>query len=287
MPVTASQIIVQLLNGISIGLSIALIAAGLTLIFGVMDIVNFAHGEFYMLGAYGTIVVLPFVGNFWVGVVLAAIGVAFFAAVLEKLTLKPIRERDPLLSLIVTFGYILVLQQLILEIFGGAPRGMPTPITGTVSVAGITYPAVRIVTIAGSIVVLVGLFVFLSRTRLGIMMRASAQDLDAARTLGVRADRVFSVSFALSAAMAAIAAGFLAPIRGVSMIMGFDVIIDAFIVVIVGGLGSVIGAIVAALIIGLTQSMTVLVLPPYMSQIIALVFLIVVLLVKPTGLFGE
>jgi branched-subunit amino acid ABC-type transport system permease component len=287
MPVTAGQILVQLLNGISIGLSIALIAAGLTLIFGVMDIVNFAHGEFYMLGAYGTIVLLPFIGNFWIGLVLVSVGVGLFGAALERLTLKPIRERDPLQSLIVTFGFILVLQQLILEIFGGSPRGMPTPISGTVNVAGITYPWVRIAAIVGAIAVLAALFVFLSRTRLGIHMRASAQDLDAARTLGVRSDRVFSMSFAISTALAALAAGFMAPIRGVSPTMGVGVIIDAFIVVIVGGLGSVIGAVVAALIIGLTQSMTVLVLPPYMSQIIALGLLVIVLLVKPTGLFGE
>jgi branched-subunit amino acid ABC-type transport system permease component len=278
MPVTAGEILVQLLNGISIGLSIALIAAGLTLIFGVMDIVNFAHGEFYMLGAYGTIVILPLVGNFWLGLVLAALGVGLFGAALERLTLKPIRERDPLQSLIVTFGFILVLQQLILEIFGGSPRGMPTPISGTINVAGITYPWVRIAAIVGALAVLAALFVFLSKTRLGIHMRASAQDLDAARTLGVRSDRVFSMSFAISTALAALAAGFMAPI---------GVIIDAFIVVIVGGLGSVVGAIVAALIIGLTQSMTVLVLPPYMSQIIALGLLVIVLLVKPTGLFGE
>lgn len=287
MPVSVEQFVVQLLNGISIGLSIALIAAGLTLIFGVMDIVNFAHGEFYMLGAYGTIVLLPYVGNFWAGLVLAAVLIAVLGVVLERLTLKPLRGRDPLHSLIVTFGLVLILQQVVLEIFGGSPRGMPTPVSGTVSFAGVTYPLVRIVTIVGAVLMLLALFLFLERTRLGIMMRASAQDLDAARTLGVPADRVFAVSFGLSGALAALAAGFLAPIRGVAPTMGTGVILDAFIVVIVGGLGSVFGAVVAALIIGLTQSLSVLVIPAYASQVVALGLLIAVLLVKPEGLFGE
>jgi branched-chain amino acid transport system permease protein len=287
MPVTAGEVLVQTLNGISIGLSLALIAVSLTLIFGVMDIVNFAHGEFYMLGAYGTIVIIGFVGNYWVGLVIAAVLVAIFGAVVEWITLRPIRDRDPLQSLIVTFGFVLVFQQTILEIFGGSPKNMPTPITGTLTFAGITYPWNRIAAMVGALVIIGGLFLFLSRTRLGIMMRASSQDLDAARTLGVPADRVFSISFALSVGLAALAAGFLAPIRGVSPTMGTGVILDAFIVVIVGGLGSVFGAVVAALLIGLTQSLSIIVLPSYMSQIIALLLLIIVLLVKPEGLFGE
>lgn len=287
MPVSAGEVVVQTLNGISIGLSIALIAAGLTLIFGVMDIVNFAHGEFYMLGAYGTIVAIAYIGNFWVALAVAAVFVALLSVVIERITLKPIRERDPLQSLIVTFGFVLILQQAALEIFGGSPRGMPTPVSGTISIAGLTYPWVRIVTIIGSLLMIGFLFLFLARTRLGVMMRASAQNLDAARTLGVPADKVFSVSFALSAALAAIAAGFLAPIRGVSPTMGTGVILDAFIVVIVGGLGSVFGAVIAALIIGLAQALSVLVLPAFMSQIISLALLIVVLLIKPSGLFGD
>lgn len=275
-----------MLNGITIGLSIALIAVGLTLIFGVMDIVNFAHGEFYMLGAYGTIVILPFVGNFWLGLALAVVAVGVVSIGIERLTLRPIRERDPLQSLIVTFGLVLVLQQAVLSIMGGQQRGMPTPLRGTVTVAGITYPWNRIGAIVGAILMIGFLFVFLSRTRLGIMMRASAQDLDTARTLGVPADRVFATSFAISAVLAAVAAGFLAPIRGVQPTMSLSVILDAFIVVIVGGLGSVFGAVIAALLIGVIQAMAVIWLPAYMTQIIALGVLIVVLLVKPEGLFG-
>lgn len=286
MSVTAGEIIVQMLNGITIGLSIALIAVGLTLIFGIMDIVNFAHGEFYMLGAYGTIVILPFVGNFWLGLTIAVIAVAVVSVGIERLTLRPIRERDPLQSLIVTFGLVLVLQQAVLSIMGGQQRGMPTPLRGTVTVAGITYPWNRIGAIVGAVVMIGFLFVFLSRTRLGIMMRASAQDLDTARTLGVPADRVFATSFAISAVLAAVAAGFLAPIRGVQPTMSLSVILDAFIVVIVGGLGSVFGAVIAALLIGIIQAMAVIWLPAYMTQIIALLVLIIVLLVKPEGLFG-
>lgn len=286
MAVSTGTVIVQLLNGISIGLSIALIAAGLTLIFGVMDIVNFAHGEFYMIGAYGTIALISLLGNFWIALIGAIILTAAIAVLIERVTLKPLRDRDPLQSLIVTFGFVLVFQQAALEIFGGSPRQMPTPITGTVEVFGITYPWIRIATIVGGFIIIGALFVFLSKTRLGIMMRASSEDLDTARTLGVRADRVFSMSMGISAVLAALAAPFLGPIRGVNPTMGAGVIITAFIVVIVGGLGSVRGAVVASLIIGLAQAMSVLVLPPFMAEIIALGLLIVVLLVKPEGLFG-
>ncbi|MFB6311005.1 MAG: branched-chain amino acid ABC transporter permease [Salinirussus sp.] len=286
MPVQAGTIVVQLLNGISIGLSFALIAAGLTLIFGVMDIVNFAHGEFYMIGAYATLVVLPYVGIFWVGVAIAALISAAIAIIIERVTLKPLRGRDPLQSLIVTFGFVLILQQAALEIFGGSPKDMPTPITGTVKFFGITYPWIRIATIVGGLIIIAALFLFLRRTRLGIMMRASAEDLDTARALGVPSDRIFSLSMGISALLAALAAPFLGVIRGVNPTMGSGVIVTAFIVVIVGGLGSVQGAVVAALLIGLIESMTVLFIPPWASQILALGVLILVLLVKPEGLFG-
>jgi branched-subunit amino acid ABC-type transport system permease component len=286
MAVEATTILVQLLNGVSIGLSIALIAAGLTLIFGVMDIVNFAHGEFYMIGAYGTIAFLPFIGNFWLAVAVGVLLTAVVGIGIERIALKPLRGRDPLQSLIVTFGLVLILQQAALEIFGGSPKDMPTPITGTVKFFGITYPWIRIATIIGAVVIIGALFVFLSRTRLGIMMRASAEDLDTARALGVPSDRVFSLSVAISAILAALASPLLGPIRGVNPTMGAGVIVTAFIVVIVGGLGSVRGAVVASLLIGLIESMTVLFIPPWMSQILALAVLIVVLLVKPEGLFG-
>jgi len=286
MAVSTSTLLVQLLNGLSIGLSIALIASGLTLIFGVMDIVNFAQGEFYMIGAYGTIALLSLVGNFWVGLAGAIVLAGVVGVGMERITLKPLRDRDPLQSLIVTFGFVLVFQQAALEIFGGSPRSMPTPITGTFSMFGITYPWIRISTIVGSAIILAGLFAFLSRTRLGIMMRASAEDLDTARTLGIPADRIFSISMAISAGLSAVSAAFLAPIRGVSPTMGAGVIVISFIVVIVGGLGSVTGAVGAALLIGLVQAMTVLFLPAFVSEIMALGVLILVLLVRPEGLFG-
>jgi branched-subunit amino acid ABC-type transport system permease component len=286
MAVSLTTVLVQLLNGLSIGLSIALIAAGLTLIFGVMDIVNFAHGEFYMVGAYGVIALAPALGSFWLGLLGAVLLTAGIAVVLERITLKPLRDRDPLQSLIVTFGFVLILEQSALELFGGTPLEMPTPISGTVSLFGITYPWIRIATIIGAVIILSGLFVFLNRTRLGIMMRASAEDLDTARTLGVPADRVFSYSMGISAILAALAAPLLAPIRGVAPTMGSGVIVPAFIVVIVGGLGSVQGAVVAALLIGLVEAMSVLYIPPFASQIVSLGVLIVVLLVRPQGLFG-
>ena len=284
--VTVDTFVVQLLNGLSIGFSIALIAIGMTLIFGIMDIVNFAHGEFYMMGAYGTIVILPFVGNYWIGLIIAAVAVSIMAAVMDKLTLEPIRDRPPLQSLIVTFGLVLILQRAAFEIFSGTPRSMPTPISGGVELLGVTYPASRLAIIVGSLLIMGVTWLFLERTRMGIYIRATAQDLTAARTLGVPAPRVFTLVFAISAGLAALAAGFLAPIRSVYPTMGVTVILEAFIVVIVGGLGSLTGAVLAALLIGVVQSMTVLFAPAYMAQITSFVILIVVLLVRPEGIMG-
>jgi branched-subunit amino acid ABC-type transport system permease component len=285
--VETATLIVQILNGLSFGFSIALVAIGLSLVFGTLDIVNFAHGEFYMMGAYGILVLIPILGNFWLAAAVAALAVGVIAIVIEKLAIEPLHGRDPLDTLIVTFGMVLIFQQLALEVFGGGTSTIEPPFTGSVSIAGITYPMSRLFVIVGCLVILLGVWYLLERTRLGILIRASAQDLETSRTLGVPADRIFMLTFGISAVLAAVAAAFLAPIRSVYPTMGSSVILDAFIVVIVGGLGSVSGAVIVALFIGLVQALSVLYLPPFSTQIISFVVLIVIMLVKPEGIFGE
>lgn len=275
------------LNSLGLSVAIALIALGLTLIFGILDIVQFAHGEFYMLAAYSTIVIIGVVGNYWIALLIASVLVAAFGMLLEKLTLEPVRDRDPLQSLIITFGMILVLQQAALTIWGGAPRSMPTPIEGSLSVGPVTYPWVRIALVVGGMAVLAAVILWLRHSRLGLLIRASAQDIDTARSLGVPAPRIYSITFGLGTFMAAIAAGLLGPIRSVNPFMGGEVILDAFIVVIVGGLGSVVGAIIGALVIGFTQGVSFLFLAPWHGRLLAFAFMIVVLLVKPEGIMGD
>jgi branched-subunit amino acid ABC-type transport system permease component len=226
------------------------------------------------------------VGNFWVAAVVATVAVGVVALGIERLTIKPLQGRDPLHSLIVTFGLVLIFQQVALELFGGDTRNITPPFGGSVSFAGITYPTARLAIILGCVVILAGVWYLLERTRLGILIRASAQDLETARSLGVPADRVFMLTFVISAMLAALAAVFLAPIRAIFPTMGSSVILDAFIVVIIGGLGSVTGAVFAAVFIGLVQALSVLFLPPFYTQVISFAVLIVVMLLKPEGIFG-
>lgn len=284
--VDPSVVLSQVMNGLTFGFSIALVALGLSLIFGVMDIVNFAHGEFYMMGAFGIFLLAPVLNNFWLAVVVAALAVSVIGVLVERITIKPLRGRDPMQSLIVTFGLVLVFQQASFEAFGGEVRTVAAPIKGSISFAGITYPSFRIFIILVSPIIIGIVYQFLQRTRIGVLIRASAQDLETARTLGVPADRVFMLTFGLSALLAGIAAGFLVPIRSIYPTMGGDVILDAFIIVIIGGLGSIPGVIVAALAIGLVQSLSVIWLPAFASEVVSFALLIVVLLVRPSGLFG-
>jgi branched-chain amino acid transport system permease protein len=284
--VDPSVVLAQVMNGLTFGFSIALVALGLSLIFGVMDIVNFAHGEFYMMGAFGIFLLVPVLNNFWLAVVVAALAVAVIGILVERLTIKPLRGRDPMQSLIVTFGLVLIFQQASFEVFGGEVRTVAAPIKGSVSFAGITYPSFRIFIILFSPIIIGIVYQFLQRTRIGVLIRASAQDLETARTLGVPADRIFMLTFGLSALLAGIAAGFLVPIRSIYPTMGGDVILDAFIIVIIGGLGSIPGVIVAALAIGLVQSLSIIWLPAFASEVVSFALLIAVLLVRPSGLFG-
>ncbi len=285
--VSFDLVLVQILNGLTIGFSIALVAIGLSLVFGVMEIVNFAHGEFYMAGAYGIFVLLPILGSYWLAVFVAAVIVSIIAIAVEQLTIRPLRGRDPHDALIVTFGLVLISQQLALELFGGRPKSLSGPIEGSIALpGGNQFPLMRIAIIAGSALIILLTWLLLERTRLGVIIRASSQDIETARTLGVPANRVYTFVFIIGAFLAAVAAGFLGPIRGLSPGMSHDIILEIFIVIIVGGMGSIPGAVIAALLIGLLQALSVLWLPAFASQIAAFALLIIVLLVRPEGLLG-
>ena len=285
--VSPELLLTQILNGLSYGFSIALVAIGLTLIFGLMDIVNFAHGEFYMLGGFGLLVLLPILPNFWLAVIVAMIAVGVIALVLERLTITPIHDRDPLHSLIITFGLLLILQQVAFEIWGGGSHTVSAPISGSISIFGVSYPTMRLFTIVACIGLLIAVWLALERTRIGIMVRASAQDLETARTLGVPANRIFTLVFAASAMLAVLAAAFLIPVRSVYPTVGTSVILDAFIVVIIGGLGSIPGAVIAALLIGLVQSLSVIWVASYLAEVISFAILIAVMIFRPQGIFAR
>jgi branched-subunit amino acid ABC-type transport system permease component len=277
----------QLLHGLVFGAALGLLALGLTVIFGLLGVMNFAHGELYMLGAYAGIVVIGVTHSFWVALIAAPILVGIVAAVTEVATLRPIYRREPLYGLILTFGLALVFREGARQIWGGDMRRILPPFTGSTPLLGMTYPNYRLFLLAASSVILLALWLFFTRTRAGIVVRAAVQDAEMLDGLGVDVRRVFTLTFAASGALAALAGLLLAPVFTVYPQMGVEMILLAFIVVILGGMGSMGGSVVAAFVIGVAQSLFSLWMNPQRVAIAIFGIMIVVLIVRPRGLFGR
>ena len=277
----------QLLHGLVFGAALGLLALGLTVIFGLLGVMNFAHGELYMLGAYAGIAVISVAHSFWVALIAAPILVGLVAAVTEMTTLRPIYRREPLYGLILTFGLALVFREGARQIWGGDMRRVLPPFTGSTPLLGMTYPNYRLFLLAASSLILFALWLFFTRTRAGVVVRAAVQDAEMLDGLGVDVRRVFTLTFAASGALAALAGLLLAPIFTVYPQMGVEMILLAFIVVILGGMGSMGGSVVAAFIIGVAQSLFSLWMNPQRVAIAIFGIMIVVLIVRPRGLFGR
>jgi branched-chain amino acid transport system permease protein len=277
----------QLLHGLVFGAALGLLALGLTVIFGLLGVMNFAHGELFMLGAYAGIGVIGVTGSFWVALLAAPLIVGVVGAVTEVTTLRPIYAREPLYGLILTFGLALVFREGVRQIWGGDMRRILPPFPGSTPILGMTYPNYRLFLLVMSAVVLVAIWLFFTRTRAGIIVRAAVQDSEMLDGLGVNVRRVFTLTFAASAALAALAGLLLAPVFTVYPQMGVEMILLAFIVVILGGMGSLGGSVVAAFIIGVAQSMFSLWMNPQRVAIAIFGIMIVVLIVRPRGLFGR
>jgi branched-subunit amino acid ABC-type transport system permease component len=277
----------QLLHGLVFGAALGLLALGLTVIFGLLGVMNFAHGELYMLGAYAGIAVIGVAHSFWVALIAAPILVGVVAAVTEVTTLRPIYRREPLYGLILTFGLALVFREGARQIWGGDMRRVLPPFTGSTPLLGMTYPNYRLFLLAASSLILLALWLFFTRTRAGVVVRAAVQDAEMLDGLGVDVRRVFTLTFAASGALAALAGLLLAPIFTVYPQMGVEMILLAFIVVILGGMGSMGGSVVAAFVIGIAQSLFSLWMNPQRVAIAIFGIMIVVLIVRPRGLFGR
>jgi branched-chain amino acid transport system permease protein len=279
------QILIQTLNGIVAGMILALVASGLTLIFGIMDVVNFAHGELFMLGAYMGVVVLATSGSFWLALVLATLIVALIGAALQITTLRPLLGRDPLTTILATFGISLVLQNYALWQFGPVPRKIQEPITGYFTLFYLEYPWYRIV-IAGLSAAIIGSFwLFLKYGTYGIWIRATTQDRVMAQAMGIPVPWVHTGAFAIGAGMAAASGVLFGPLVGVNHAMGLDWVLKAFIVVVVGGMGNLGGSIAAAIFISLLEAYASIWMSPAQAVIVSFVALILTLLFRPTGLF--
>ncbi len=250
-------VLVQTLNGLQLGVLLFLIAAGLTLVFGVMDVINLAHGVQYMLGAYLAVLALRYTGSFWLAVPLAALGSLVLGFVLDALVFRRLMGRDHLDQVLATYGVILVLEEGVRALFGAAPQALSVPdaLAGTVSLpGGLLYPAYRLALLAAGLVVAGLLWLVIDRTRAGMWVRAGASNAPMLGALGVDVGLLFACVLGAGAMLAGFAGAAAAPLVSVEPGMGGTVLILAFVVIVVGGVGSVRGAFAAALLVGLADT---------------------------------
>jgi len=282
-------VISTIITGLIIGASYVLIASGLTLIFGILDVINLAHGEVYMLGAFVALLVVTNVGlSFWWAFLISVIIVAIFGVVLEKLFFKPLRNKPHVNMLLVSIAVGILMQNLAMLIWGAEPVLLKTPYaTQTVSLLGTNVTVQRVIVLVVGALLMIGLHQFIEKSKMGKAMRATAQDRDAAALMGINIDKVFSITFAIGCAFAAAAGTLIAPIFLVFPTMGATAFLKAFTVVIVGGLGNVIGAIYAGLLLGLVESLGAVYISSMYKDSFAFIILILVLLFKPSGLMGK
>jgi branched-chain amino acid transport system permease protein len=280
---------VQLFNGLVNGSYYALLSLGLAVIFGMMRIVNFAHGAFYMLGAFIAYFLLQQAGiSFWLALVIAPLVIAAAGMVLERVFLRRLTGLDPLYGFLFTFGLTLVIQDAMRLRFGvqGQPYSAPAELAGTVALGAVTYPTYRLFVVAFCLVASVAVWFVIERTRLGMVVRAATERADLTRAFGVDVDRWVTPMFGFGLGLAALAGVLAAPMRNVSPLMGSELIILTFAVVVIGGMGSIAGAIVAGFLVGVLSSVGA-IFDPAVEGIVVFALMAVLLLVRPSGLFGS
>ncbi len=275
-----NQIILQVLNGLVVGSSIALVASGLALLFGVLHIINFAQGDFFMLGAYSIYFLSKATDNYAVNVVVGTLIVAISGGIVLSLVVWPLLQRSNVLTLLATLGLSLIIQQLAINIFGGDAKLVPPPISISVPIGPVRYPLYFLVVMVVGLAVLVAGSFALKYTKYGIWLRAVAQNRSMAAALGVPVPRVFVVAFIVCTALAALAGTLLVPLYGVYPTLGTDVILSAFIVVVAGGMGNLRGAALVAILVGEVQSLGSLVVKPSVMQLCLFALVIVILMVR-------
>ncbi|RAH97660.1 branched-chain amino acid ABC transporter permease [Acuticoccus sediminis] len=250
-------LLLQALNGLQFGILLFLVAAGLTLIFGIMDLINLAHGVLYMVGAYLTATFTAVTGDFFLGLALALPTALVFGIVLERLIFSQLYDRDHLEQVLATFGLILILNEGVKMIWGAAPLSVPVPdiLSGSVPLVGpLRYPVFRIIIIVAGLLTALGLWVLVARTRVGMLLRAGATNAPMVSALGVDVKRLFMLVFGLGAMLAGFAGAMVAPILSVEPGMGDSILILTFVVIVIGGVGSIRGAFVAAILVGVVDT---------------------------------
>jgi branched-chain amino acid transport system permease protein len=301
---TGILVLEQALNGLQFGLMLFLLAAGLTLVFGIMDMINLAHGSLYMMGAYLVAAATAASGSFWIGLGAGIVGAAVFGVLLELSILRRLYTRDHLSQVLGTFAILLMCNEAVRFIWGSQPVMLSAPdaLAGPVEVLpGFYYPAYRLLIIGVGLVVALGLWGLITRTRIGMQLRAGASNREMALAMGVPVRALFTVLFGLGAALCAVAGGMLGPLLSVQVGMGESILILAFVVIVIGGIGSVRGALLGALIVGVVDTAGRTLLPlalgavlgpaaadnagPALASILIYVLMAAVLFFRPRGLF--
>jgi branched-chain amino acid transport system permease protein len=276
----------QVLIGIQLGSQYVLVALGLTLIFGILDISHFAHGHMYMIGAYLLYIVMVLWGvNYWLALIIVMAALAIAGVFVERLVYRPLRGQPHINSFIAAIGLILFLETFVRGIEPEALR-IPKPIDTTLNFAGISMEAQRIIVIFGAIFIIILLHLFIKRTRMGTAIEAMSQDREGASLVGISVNRMAALTFAIATALAATAAGLIAPLGFISPEMGSVLILKAFVIVVIGGLGSMKGAIVGGYLLGVMEALAIAYVSSAYKDVFAFGVLILILAIRPTGLFG-
>jgi branched-chain amino acid transport system permease protein len=280
--------VIQAIHGLVYGMLLFLVASGLTLVFGMMGVLNLAHAGFYMLGAYFAYSVGAWSGNFWLSLLMAPLGAAIGGVLVERFLLRKVHAYGHAYELLLTFGVFLVIGEVVKWVWGDSPLpvSIPGSLTGSLTILGATYPYYRLFILCCGIVVLFVMAAIIMKTRIGIIIRAAVSDAEMVGALGANVTLVFLGVFAIGSAFAGLAGAIAGPFLGVNPSMGFDILMDAFVVIVVGGFGSLLGALVASLMIGLLQSFGILILPKF-ALVFQFALMALVLIIRPTGLFGD
>jgi len=286
--ISASALAAQVFTGLVLGMIFVLLAIGLSLIFGLLTVVNFAHGSLYMLGAYFGVFVYGVTRNFWLSLIVAPLMVGTVGLLIERFLIRRLYGRSPDDPLLLTFGLSLIIVEAVRIIWGkiGLTIDPPRALGTAVNLGFMNFPAYRLFVIAVTVAVLVAIWLFLERTNVGLIIRAGSRDPLMVRALGIDLSRIWLLVFGIGTGLAGLAGILAGPMRGVYAEMGVTMVIESFVVIVVGGMGSLVGAVVAGLLMGQVVGLTTY-FAPALAEIMVFVAMAVVLLVRPSGLFGE
>jgi len=278
----------QAVHGLVWGMLLFLVASGLTLVFGMMGVLNIAHAAFYMLGAYFAYTVTIYLKAFWLSFLISPLIVGSLGILVERFLLRTVHKRGHVSELLLTFGLFFIFAELVLIIWGSSPFPVPIPdlLAGDIPFMGKTYPIYRIFALGVSFLVLFGMALMLIRTRIGIIIRAAVSDAGMEEALGINVSMVFMWVFGGGAALAALSGVIAAPLLTTYPGMGFEILVDCFVVIVVGGFGSLLGAFIASLMVGELQSFGILWIPQF-AMVFEFLLMVLILIIRPTGLFGE